>query len=332
MSVAPLHRYERSETEFDDVFRRYYTRVRGLARRQFPGLDAEEIAQEAMLRLLTHLDRLDPRRDPWPYIATTTVNVGRDMIRAARPTVELDECAEDVSVAAAADDELLHSELDDRLTDALQQVPPAGRQVLALHAYDDMSVGQIAAFLGINDNAVRQKLFRARRQFVRAFEQLAAATAAVVGGFAWARRTRVSRSGSAVVQASAMTLSSAALIVAGVAGMSHYAPDVTVDRTTAHAAAMSQREPATAAPAGRIDHAGVRTLQASSRSARVPVVATAPVEARVEQPQQLFHRGQTNAAHVAVRTPLGTLHLDSHGHNDGDSMLCDLPTAAVGCG
>src|SRR5688500_10332107 len=92
------------EDRFEELFRDYYSRVRGLARRRFRDLDAEEIAQETMLRVLTHVDRIDSRRDPWPYIATITMNVGRDMLRTTRPTVELDEERSAAPVAPGADE------------------------------------------------------------------------------------------------------------------------------------------------------------------------------------------------------------------------------------
>src|SRR3954469_20095277 len=122
------------EERFDDLFRGYYSRALGLARRRFPLLDAEEIAQEAMLRVLTHVDSIDGRRDPWPYIATITMNVGRDLARSLRPTLALDQQHVDVPTAPAADEELLMAEVDEGIRAALGRLTPAGRQILALHA------------------------------------------------------------------------------------------------------------------------------------------------------------------------------------------------------
>src|SRR5690349_19229779 len=115
------------EDRFEELFRGYYGRARGLARRRFPQLGGEEVAQEAMLRVLTHVDSIDTRRSPWPYIATITMNVGRDMTRSLRPTLELDQEHVDVQLAPAADEQLLQAEVDDGLKSALGRLSPAGR-------------------------------------------------------------------------------------------------------------------------------------------------------------------------------------------------------------
>ena len=329
MSAVPLRRDDVSELAFEDVFRQYRLRVIGLARRRFPGLDAEEIAQEVMLRLLTHLDRLDARRDPWPYIATVTVNVGIDMSRAARPTLVLDESSEDACVTAGADDVVLQSELDTRLRDVLSQLPPAGRQVLALHAYDDMSIRQIATFLGCNDNAVRQKLFRARRQFVQVFEQVAAATAAVAAVFGWARRSRAPRPGATIVQASAMTLSSAAFFAAAVVVLPGLVNGNGADaQTTQQSIRMSDVRAASQNDDLPVRRVAVRGT-APSAQVTAPTAAIGPAQAHIAQPGDLWRKGQTNSIKVAVETPVGSVALEVKGVNsEGYGAVCRLGPVA----
>ncbi|MCU1591845.1 MAG: hypothetical protein JWP11_3101 [Frankiales bacterium] len=313
------------EDRFEDLFRGYYSRARGLARRRFPELDAEEIAQEAMLRVLTHVERIDGRRDPWPYIATITMNVGRDLVRSARPsTLELQE-GTDAPLAPAADEELLQAELDDNVRSVLGQLTPSGRQVLTLHAYGDMSIGQIAAFLGCNDNAVRQKLFRARQQFVRVMEEVLAASAAVLGLFGWLLRRPVARrSGRVVVPASAMTLSGAVFAVLGVATLHLVSPFGSQAALATRSAALTTTapvaSPAHASAAMRhLEGTGLRPVSAPT----AVVAATGPAQVSVAAPGSLFKKGQTNREQIVVHTPAGDLRLDNTGSNDpAEGNLC----------
>jgi RNA polymerase sigma-70 factor (ECF subfamily) len=318
-----------AEDRFDDLFRGYYSRARGLARWRFPDLDAEEIAQEAMLRVLTHVDSIDSRRNPWPYIATITMNVGRDMARSLRPTMELDEKLVDVPVAPGADEAVLLAEIDDELKSALVRMSPAGRQVLTLHAYGDMSIGQIAAFLGCNDNAVRQKLFRARRQFLRVLDEVLAASAAAIGVLGWViRRSGARRSGRVVVPASAMTLSAAVFAVLGVATIQVISATGTTPAPVTTRVAMNTHSSVDVHPA-----ASQRT------SSMVPAVAPAtapiaaavgPAEVAVSTPGSLLRAGKTNDEHIVLHTAAGDLSIGNSGQNDAaEGKVCR--TGLIAC-
>ena len=208
-----------ADERFQVLFRRYYGRVKGLAARRFPTFDSDDVAQETMVRVLLHAHRLDPQRDPWPYIAAITVNVGRDLARAQLPEAPLNEDSWDREVAPAADEPVLAADRCATVQNVLATLAPASRQVLALQAYDEMTVGEIARFLGTNDNAVRQKLFRARRQFRRAF---AGVPSGAFGIVAVLRRARRRVSAANLAQGGGLSFSSAAALAVAVAGAVTY--------------------------------------------------------------------------------------------------------------
>lgn len=52
-----------------------------------------------------------------------------------------------------------------QLTAAFRRLPTADRELLALSAWEGLDYGQIAAVLGCSRNAVRLRLFRARKRF-----------------------------------------------------------------------------------------------------------------------------------------------------------------------
>lgn len=49
------------------------------------------------------------------------------------------------------------------MTEVLQ-LPPLYRQVIALHYYADLSIGEVAEVLGVTEGTVRTRLHRARQQ------------------------------------------------------------------------------------------------------------------------------------------------------------------------
>jgi RNA polymerase sigma-70 factor (ECF subfamily) len=320
------------EDRFEELFRAYYSRARGLARRRFPQLDAEEIAQEAMLRVLTHVDSIDRKRNPWPYIATITMNVGRDMTRSLRPTLELDQDHADVPIAPAADETMLQAEVDEGLRSALGRLSPAGRQILTLHAYGDMSIGEIAAFLGCNDNAVRQKLFRARRQFVRVMDEVLAASAAVIGVLGWVfSRPGARRSGRVVIPAGAMTLSGAVFAVLGVATLQLVAPFGSSTSVATTTAGLTTKVAASVHAADTADV--VRSAKVSSAAVTAPTLATTagPAEVTVATPGGLLAKGrETNRERIVVHTPVGDLRLANEGQNGSTAgVVCS--TRLISC-
>ncbi len=167
MHTAQLRVVQEAEGADDDVFselyRRFHGRLRRLAARRFPEADCDEVAQEAMLRVLLNLHRLQPGRDPWPYLAAICVNVAKDSVSRPARTVPLADRDDGRHVAPAADESSLVA-ADQRWVDEILSLMPAGpRRVLALHVFEQLSIGEIAALLGCTDNAVRQLLFRARR-------------------------------------------------------------------------------------------------------------------------------------------------------------------------
>ena len=136
----------------------------------FGARDAEDIAQEALTRLYVRPGLLDSEADAWPWLAVVARNVGRDLARhnaftTAVDTGELDQLADGAGVherAVARDDA-------ERLALALRSISPRDRALIRLRDVDNISVADIAERLRMNDNAVRQQLFRAHKRLARAY-------------------------------------------------------------------------------------------------------------------------------------------------------------------
>ena len=130
--------------------------------------DAEEATQEAFLDLLRALPRfkLDgpARFETWLY--KITVNRCRSRFRRKRPpSADWDELADELVAGVNGDPEhsALKRETRDTIWRAVDRLPDAQRQVVALRYLSDLSYDEIAEALGINPGTVKSRLFYAHQ-------------------------------------------------------------------------------------------------------------------------------------------------------------------------
>ena len=118
---------------------------------------AEEVVQEAFVRVWRSWDRL---RDPdaaRAYLRTTVVNVANSFLR--RRTLELRH-------RFRRADDAVQIDPDERidLLRAVAKLPPRQRACVALRFYEDLSESQTAEVLGISVGAVKSQTYKALRR------------------------------------------------------------------------------------------------------------------------------------------------------------------------
>lgn len=138
-------------------------RVLAVARRMLGNdADAEDVAQEAMLRLWRQADRWDGGRaqiSTWLY--RVAVNLCIDRMRAQRE--DATAAVPDTPVPAGRLQSLEEDDLRDAMDAALQELPERQRQVLVLFHYEDLSMAAVAEMMEISVEAVESLLARGRR-------------------------------------------------------------------------------------------------------------------------------------------------------------------------
>jgi RNA polymerase sigma factor (sigma-70 family) len=142
-----------------DEFEAVYAAERaGVARLAFllvgSGAVAEELAQEAFLRLYQRYPRVE---NPPGFLRTVVVRLAISWLR--RRTVEQGRLAA-VHAAAGADAASGEPELDEAW-DALGRLRPEWRVVLVLRFYEDLSYERIAEMSGSSASAIRGRARRA---------------------------------------------------------------------------------------------------------------------------------------------------------------------------
>ncbi len=156
---------DQSAYEFTTFFRQQYTQLVGQAFVLVGDIhDAQELAQEALLRTWRRWNESPPLEDPatWARVVLHRLAVGiwrrRRVVRRWAPVFSiLDEApavsSEHVEVAQAA-----------------RSLPPRQRRALVLQAIVGLSIDEIAAEMDVPASTVRTWLSRARRQMTALLE------------------------------------------------------------------------------------------------------------------------------------------------------------------
>lgn len=126
---------------------------------------AEDVVQEAFVRVLTNLDRFDPRYRFSTWIFTIARRVYLNMVQKHRPASDSDTVAR---VADARSDEF--DSADDRLWEAsqldraLRQLNETQREAVILFHQFDWSIALIAQYLDLPEGTIKSHLHRGRRR------------------------------------------------------------------------------------------------------------------------------------------------------------------------
>jgi len=148
--------------------RRHLPVILGVARRILGNAaDAEDVAQEALLRVWTHAPRWQPLAAFRTWLARITVNLCLDRKRRA-PWVELEAAGEIADPAPGAMERAQAGERDQRLAGAIAELPARQRAAIVLTYGDGMSNAQVAEILDTTVSAVETLLVRGKQNLRRA--------------------------------------------------------------------------------------------------------------------------------------------------------------------
>jgi RNA polymerase sigma-70 factor (ECF subfamily) len=168
-----LARVARQDSQaFRILVDRHLTAIVTLARRMLKDeAEAEDIAQEAMLRLWRAGETLDlGPHGLRPWLRRVTSNLCLDRIRAGRRTVVTDEVPE-VAEAPTQATRLEAQDLADRVGEAMAALPERQRRALTLFHHEGLSQAEVGEILGVSDEAVESLLARARRALRASLEK-----------------------------------------------------------------------------------------------------------------------------------------------------------------
>ena len=133
--------------------------------------EAEDVVQEALLRLHDALEAGEEIRSPRAFATTVTTRLAIDQLRSARRRREQyvgEWLPEPLLTDGGADDPAHAAELADSLSTAflvlLEQLSPQQRAALLLHDVFDYGYDEVADIVGKSEANARQLVTRARRR------------------------------------------------------------------------------------------------------------------------------------------------------------------------
>ena len=148
------------DTLIAELFRDHARSLVGMARLFADDRNAaEDLVQEAFLRLRRSLHRVEHPDKAVAYLRSIVLNLARDHNR--RGLVSLRHRPPSDQARATVEDHLIMREDQQQVLDALGSLPRRQRDCLVLKYYVELGVSEIAATLGLSVNSVKTHIRRA---------------------------------------------------------------------------------------------------------------------------------------------------------------------------
>lgn len=164
--------------DFEELLRRYRNRVYRICYRMAGNAeDAEDWAQECLVRVYQQLGRYDPEQPfaPWllRVVANTCVNLAKARARRqGKLELGLGEESQAISLAPDPLRAALSGEEGRQVRAAVRLLPPALRQAVVLRVLEELSFRELAEVLGVPlqtaASRVRRGLLQVRERLERA--------------------------------------------------------------------------------------------------------------------------------------------------------------------
>src|SRR5690242_8747902 len=156
------------QAAFRVLARRHLPAMAGLARRILGNAaEAEDVVQEAMLRVWTHAPRWQPLAAFRTWLTRIVVNLCLDRKRRT-PMLELEAAGEIADPAPGAGEKAEADERDRLLADAIEGLPARQRTAIVLTYREGLTNAQVAEILGTSVSAVETLLIRGKQNLRQA--------------------------------------------------------------------------------------------------------------------------------------------------------------------
>jgi RNA polymerase sigma-70 factor (sigma-E family) len=126
---------------------------------------AEDVVQEAFVRLDRRTRRLTEVASQQAYVREVVVNLSRSALR--RRVVALKHAPRPTPPAPSADTAVMAALARDELVAALRRLPSRQREALVLRFYEDLTEAEIANAMGCRPGTVKATLSQAKKSLAR---------------------------------------------------------------------------------------------------------------------------------------------------------------------
>lgn len=134
--------------------------------------EAEDVAQEAMLRAYRNFHRLRERESFRAWLVRTSWRLALDRIRAAGRRERREQAVFDDRRESGAEDAAVSREFERHVGEAMDALPEKLRIVMVLAAIEGYNTREVASLLGIPEGTVKSRLHLARKQLAESLRWL----------------------------------------------------------------------------------------------------------------------------------------------------------------
>jgi RNA polymerase sigma-70 factor (ECF subfamily) len=169
--AKPVKLKEWKAEEFASIYVRFRPHLERHARKWLSNQSQiDEVVQDAFLYLMVSLPELDSEIGVLKFMKWKVKNLCLDIYRASgRAYIKsIDDISEPIALNAELGSELERAEDAAVVRLALSKLNPRHREVLLASIYEEKTTAEIAAQVGLSENATLQLLFRARGAFKKA--------------------------------------------------------------------------------------------------------------------------------------------------------------------
>ncbi len=138
---------------------------------------AEDIVQDAFVRVLKNLHRFDPRYRFSTWLFTIAKRLYVNACQKHKPVYDSDMVGAARGTTCEPDEPTINSEFRgharDSIGQALEQLSPEQREIIILFHQQEWPIAMIAQHMSMPEGTVKSHLHRGRRRMRRYFEQMA---------------------------------------------------------------------------------------------------------------------------------------------------------------
>lgn len=136
--------------------------------------EARDISQEAFIRVYKSIHKFNLLSNFYTWLYRIVVNLCIDHLRKQgnrSRSVSIDDIGDISGKNPALDRNLEQAELNVKIYNVLQQIPPKYRAILVLRDIENYDCKEVGTIIGCNHNTVRWRLFRGRQIFKDIWEK-----------------------------------------------------------------------------------------------------------------------------------------------------------------
>ncbi len=153
---------------FELLVHRYSQRIYRTMRAILNTDDVDDAMQQAFISAYTHLGQFAGRSSFATWLTRIAINEARARLRPARRGWSAERPDDEVLEAVRSEEpnpeeRLIGRELQQAVDAGIDQLPESYRTVLQLRQMDGLTTAAVAARLGVHNDVVKTRLYRARR-------------------------------------------------------------------------------------------------------------------------------------------------------------------------